>query len=137
MGRSPHAPVPSWDSLGSGLGTHYSVHWGTRGSGESSLQHTGRREPALRGHARSLCFRKLSGRTLRSVASFSPLLYLHTGNLLLCLIYSRCHYLLIMSSSFFQDTGIWGTRSFVLFSNGLRDRAWLTVGTQCSTHLVV
>lgn len=97
----------------------------------------GEREPALRGHARSLCFRKLSGRTLRSVASFSPLLYLHTGNLLLCLIYSRCHYFLIMSSSFSQDTGIWGTRSFVLFSNGLRDRAWLTVGTQCSTHLVV
>lgn len=80
MGRSPHAPVPSWGSLGSGLGTHCSVHWGTRGSGESSLQLTGRGEPALRGPARSLCFRKLSGRTLRSVASFSPLfLYLHTG----------------------------------------------------------
>lgn len=54
-----------------------------------------------------------------------------------CLIYSRCQYLLITSSSFYQDTGIWGTRSFVLFSSGLRDRAWLTVGTQCSTCLVV
>lgn len=54
-----------------------------------------------------------------------------------CFIYSRCHYLLITSSSFYQDTGIWGTRNFVLFSSGLRDRAWLTAGTQCSTHLVV
>lgn len=80
MGRSPRAPVPSWGSLESGLGTHCSVHWGARGSGESSLQHTGRRElEGLERPCQAFVFQETVWQDTEVGSRFLTLLYLHTG----------------------------------------------------------